>query len=236
MSIQENSLVKDIVIQVPGADDLFKHNRIDFCCNGNRPLNEAAAEKEVDIAELMNRLSDLQNQAAKRQAATNFAWEDIRTEKLIDHIVFHHHDFLREEFKELEFYVTKIAKVHGGDQPNLIKVHELFQLLKQEMLEHVKNEEELLFPAIIRYEETKTAEAYQAVADQVQGFEDEHSAAGDLLREIRETANDYITPESSCMTFRRTFQRLEAIESDTFQHIHLENNILFPRVVEQTTV
>lgn len=235
MSIQENSLVKDIVIQVPGADDLFKHNRIDFCCNGNRPLNEAAAEKKVDIGELMNRLSDLQEQAEKREAAATFAWEDIRTEKLIDHIVFHHHDFLREEFNELDFYVNKIAKVHGPDQPYLIEVHRLYEQLKADMLEHVKNEEEALFPAIVHYEQTRTDEAYQAVADQLQGFEDEHSAAGDLLRQIRETANDFITPESACMTFRRTFQRLEAIESDTFQHIHLENNILFPRVVERTT-
>ncbi|ADH98181.1 iron-sulfur cluster repair di-iron protein [Salisediminibacterium selenitireducens] len=236
MTIQPNSLVKDLVIQIPGADDLFKHNRIDFCCNGNRPLDEAAGEKNVDVDELTEKLEALAEQAKQRKAATTFAWEDIRTAKLIDHIVFHHHDFLREEFQELTFYVNKIDKVHGPDQPFLIEVNRLFEELKADMLEHVHQEEEALFPAIIHYEETKTEEAYQAVIDQLQGFEDEHSKTGDLLRQIRETANDYVTPESACMTFRRTFNRLEAIESDTFQHIHLENNILFPRVVEPTTV
>ncbi|SER68440.1 iron-sulfur cluster repair di-iron protein [Salisediminibacterium halotolerans] len=226
----KNQMVKDIVLEVPGSDELFKQNRIDFCCGGNRPLEEAVKEKGLNQAEIDAELDRIAEQTQVRKDFVDFQWQDLRSEKLIDHIVYHHHAFLQKDLPELEFYVTKIARVHGGDQPFLIELHNRFMNLKEELTDHLKKEEEILFPAIIEFEEKRSDEALTKAAARLDELESEHSGAGELLHSMRALTSDYSAPETACTTFRMTFNRLEQLESDLFQHIHLENNILFARV------
>lgn len=219
-----------IVKIFPKASDLFKENRIDFCCGGDRPLKETFHEDNIDgemiISELNTAYQEWQNEDNE---VTD--WDAMPSSELIDHIVTTHHGFLTEELGPLGEFVTKIYRVHGGDNhPHLKELHRIYNEFKMEMEEHMILEENEVFPLIKQYEKNPSEALKQQISDANGGLEDEHEAAGDLLKRMRIITNDFIPPADACSSYQITYSRLADIEADTFQHVHLENNVLFKQL------
>ncbi|MFE8700344.1 iron-sulfur cluster repair di-iron protein [Cytobacillus sp. FJAT-54145] len=226
----ESTLVKNIVNEVPKTSDIFKKYRIDFCCGGNIPLKDAAAEREVNMENLMSELYQI-FEASKNSQENIGVWTDSKSDEIIDHIKEHYHETLREELTLLSPYVTKVAKVHGGHRPELMKVYDLFYELKNELLEHTTKEEEMVFPMLLSLEDPEV-ENREEMLSRISELEKEHDHAGSILKELREITSDFTPPMDACGTYRLVYKRLEMLEEHTFMHVHLENNILFPRYME----
>jgi regulator of cell morphogenesis and NO signaling len=216
-----------IASAMPKASDIFKEYKIDFCCGGNRPLIEAIKAQGLDEKEVMGRLEKAYEETQKY----NNGQVDFKTmapNDLIEHIINTHHSYLNTELPEISKYVNTILKVHGkahGDV--LFKVHKLFHNLKSDLEQHLIKEEQILFPMIKEYSKNPTEGMIDKIASAIKEIESEHEGAGDILKELREVTDNYKIPEDVCGTYRMTFQKLEELEADLFQHIHLENNILF---------
>jgi regulator of cell morphogenesis and NO signaling len=219
--------VRDIVLQFPKSADYFKANRIDFCCGGARPLGEAVTERGLDKDAVLADLNKLLKEHPVLEEET--IWNQASSSELIGHIVNKHHQYLRQELPLIAQNVNKVFRVHGGDSPHLVELHVLFHKLMNELLDHTAKEEDTQFPRILAYRadsgEVSLAEL-RAALDELEG---EHDAAGDILRQIRRITEDFTPPDHACTTYRLTYARLEELEGMTFEHIHLENNILFPR-------
>jgi regulator of cell morphogenesis and NO signaling len=228
---QNSTIVSDIVTILPKASDVLKQYRIDFCCGGNRPVSEAIQEKGLSENEVLNKLNHLyeQVQASDVQGTD---WTKATDLELIDQIVHKHHAYLSEELPQLSPYVTKILRVHGPQHKELADVHQLFHQMKTELEQHTIKEENEIFPLILEYEKNPSSKLLDQLTLSIKELEEEHEAAGDILKKLRDVTRDYQLPEGACMTYRLTFKRLEDLESDLFQHIHLENNILFPRLLK----
>uniref|UniRef100_UPI00406C7D84 iron-sulfur cluster repair di-iron protein n=1 Tax=Paenibacillus sp. FSL P2-0089 TaxID=2954526 RepID=UPI00406C7D84 len=221
------AMVRDIVLQFPKAADYFKAQRIDFCCGGAKPLAEAAAEKGLDPAAMVQELNKLQEQHPVLEEDT--AWNEASSEELVDYIVNKHHRYLREELPLISQNVTKVFRVHGEDSPHLGEMHRLFNMLREELLQHTAKEEESEFPKMLAYNQNPTEEGLAELRGLLHNLEAEHDGAGEILRELRRVTNDYTPPAHACTTYRLTYARLEELEGMTFEHVHLENNILFLR-------
>lgn len=218
--------IGDIVTIFPGASNLFLEYRIDFCCGGNRPLTEAIKEQSLDENKILNLLNERYIEfQEKNEKFTDWAKE--KPSKLVDYIVDKHHAYLNEELPKLSELTLKILKVHGTSHEELFKVHKLFNTLRIELEEHLVKEEDLLFPAIKKYEAEKTDDNREKMINLLNELEEEHTGAGDIIKELREVTDHYIAPEGACRTYELTYKKLRELEEDTFQHIHLENNILF---------
>ncbi|MDG5789935.1 iron-sulfur cluster repair di-iron protein [Evansella sp. AB-P1] len=225
--------VRDIVIRVPRSDELFKQHKIDFCCGGNRPIHEAITEKGLDESVILSQLQSLFDDASNMKSLDDQDWATESYSTLIDHILHRHHGYLVEELPDLSFYVTKIFRVHGTSHPELADLHRLFHDLKTELEQHMIKEEQVVFPAIRQYEANPVQEERNLATNRIHELESEHEEAGSLLKKIREVTSDFTLPYGACTTYRMTYKRLEELESDMFQHVHLENNIMFPRLTEE---
>ncbi|WJE52487.1 iron-sulfur cluster repair di-iron protein [Bacillus cereus] len=228
----ENSVIGDIVTQFPKASDLFKSYRIDFCCGGNRPIIDAINERNLSAEEILTKLNTLYHET-KQLNESEIDWKTASYSELIDYIVNKHHRYLNEELPLLSPYVTKVLRVHGAGQPHLAQIHKLFHELKTELEQHLIKEETEDFPLILAFEQNPTDENYMKLRKVVDELENEHNHAGDIIKELRKVTNDFTPPVGACGTYRLVYQRLEALESDLFEHIHLENNVLFPRAIAQ---
>jgi regulator of cell morphogenesis and NO signaling len=227
LPFSNTTTVRDIVNQIPKTSDVFKKYRIDFCCGGNTPLNTAAAQSSASLDELMQELAEAYEK--NDQSDDMKIWLNSSSKEIIHHIIHHYHQPLREELSALSPYVTKIARVHGERHPELLQVHELFYQLKKELTEHTLKEEAESFPLILTLEKNPDEENRAEIIDTIKELEKEHDFAGTILKKLREITVDYHLPQDACGTYTLVFRRLEALESDTFMHVHLENNILFPR-------
>ncbi|MBU9721398.1 MULTISPECIES: iron-sulfur cluster repair di-iron protein [Bacillaceae] len=228
--LNRDAIVREVVLNIPRSDELFKKHKIDFCCGGNRPLHEAITELGLEESPVLEALETLQNEASNIQVSDLQDWTNLSYSSLIDHIVHRHHGYLVEELPDLSAYVTKIFRVHGTDHPELGELHRLFHQLKMELEQHMMKEEQIIFPAIRHFEATNDDHDKSIAVSRIHELEAEHDEAGSLLKQIREVTSDFVLPPGACTTYRMTFQRLEALESDMFQHVHLENNIMFPRL------
>lgn len=218
--------IGDIVTAFPGASNLFLEHRIDFCCGGNRPLTEAIKEQDLDENKIITSLNERYKEfQEKNEEFTDWAKE--KPSKLVDYIVGTHHAFLREELPKVSELTFKILKVHGKSHEELFKVHKLFNTLRTELEEHLVKEEELVFPLLKEYEKEKSKEKKEKILNLINELENEHTGAGDIIKKLREVTDHYSVPCDVCKTFELTYKKLMQLEQDTFQHIHLENNILF---------
>ncbi|WP_223154905.1 iron-sulfur cluster repair di-iron protein [Alkalibacillus aidingensis] len=220
----------DIVTQFPKASSIFKQYQIDFCCGGNRPIGEALDELELDREKVLKEINDLY-QGANTEEDTD--WTQKSNSELVNHIVSEHHDHLRQVLPEISAYVTKVYHVHGGNHPELTTIYTAFHQLKQELESHLYQEEKALFPVIKNYREEGSLDK-EEIAQTIRELEDDHDHSGDLLKQMREATQGYRIPDGACNTFQLTYLKLDELESDMFQHIHLENNILFPRFLDET--
>jgi regulator of cell morphogenesis and NO signaling len=218
--------IGDIVTQFPGASDIFYKNNIDFCCGGNRPLLDAIEEQKLDEEQLLAMLND-KYESFSEQNNEFTDWAKQSPSLLIEYILNSHHAYLRESLPKLSDYTFKIMKVHGTNHEELFKVHKLFNHLRTELEGHLVKEEELVFPLIIKFEQTHDMSVRDKALKLISELEQEHTGAGDIIKELRELTDHYHTPKDACRTFEATYNQLKELESDLFQHIHLENNILF---------
>lgn len=221
--------IGDIISSFPGASNLFKENRIDFCCGGNRALSAALREQQIDEGQFLEQLNQLFHKA-KQKPEKDKDWREVPSSDLIDHIVQTHHAYLLKELPLLSEFVTKILRLHGSKHRELAQLHHLFHLMKMELEQHLITEEETVFPLIKEAEQTGNQITRSKAAEAIAKLEAEHSTVGNLLKEMRQITDNYRLPEGACRTYTLSFQKLEELESDMFQHIHLENNILFQRL------
>ncbi|MFC4556934.1 iron-sulfur cluster repair di-iron protein [Virgibacillus kekensis] len=216
----------DIVKIFPKASDLFKESRIDFCCGGARPLSDVFNEGNFDGDAVLNELNvAFENWQKEDHQVTD--WEAIPHTELIDHIVHTHHAYLNDELPALGQFVTKILRVHGTNHPHLKELHHLYNDFKVEMEEHMIKEETEVFPLIKEYEKNQDPKLLTHIKEVNGDLEEEHASSGDILKRMREITNGFVPPADACNSYRITYARLADMETNTFQHVHLENNILF---------
>ncbi|MEL7650135.1 MAG: iron-sulfur cluster repair di-iron protein [Sedimentibacter sp.] len=223
--------IGNIATEFPKSKDLFKEYRIDFCCGGERPLIEAIEEQHLDEVEVVGKLNSLYEAFANEQDSEK-NWQAAPLSSLTEHIVNTHHAYLWSELPKISRLSTTILRVHGGSHPELSRVHKLFHTLKMELELHLSKEEELQYPAIKKFETSGSSHDLKEAVRVIRELQDEHTGAGNILKELRTITNDFTAPEDGCETYEMTYKKLEELESDVFQHIHLESNILFPRLFE----
>lgn len=229
LPISTNTLVKEIVNELPKSSDVFKRFRIDFCCGGNISLMAAANEQNVDVSTLLDELTIVFENSTPADKNMD-VWLESDTETIINHIMENIHRPLMTELAELSPYVTKVFKVHGESRPELVRVKDLFYEFKREMIEHSAKEDTIVFP-LIRKLADNSVENLEETVNYIRELEKEHDHVGAILKELREITSDFTPPVDACGTYRLVYKRLELLEGETFMHVHLEQNILFPRYI-----
>ena len=219
----------EIVKVFPKASDLFKKRRIDFCCGGDRPLGTVFTEKNMDEVAVLSDLNTAFEIWSKEDHEV-IDWDRVPLSELVDHIVHKHHAYLNEELSPLGQFVTKIFRVHGDAHPHLQELHRLYNDFKVDMEAHMVKEENEVFPLVKEYEKNPSQELAEQIHIANGGLEDEHESQGNILKRMREITNDFIPPAGACNSYQITYARLAELETDTFQHVHLENNVLFKRI------
>ena len=225
MTIQIEQTVGEAAAQSLAATRVFEDHGIDFCCGGNKPIGEACREKQLDAREVISEIEA----AIERENAVPGArnWNTEPLEALIRHILDRHHSYLRAEFPRLASWLAAVRHAHGArDGAMLEELDQVFTALKDELEMHMRKEEMILFPAIQRSEGW--------IAGPISLMHEEHDSAGRALAELRRLTEGYRPPEHACNTYRALYAGLEALEKDLHMHIHLENNILFPRAMADT--
>jgi regulator of cell morphogenesis and NO signaling len=231
MKIQENQIIGELVANDYRAASIFKKYSIDFCCQGNRTIGNACEKKNIESHSL---LSDLNNALESRDSET-IDYKTWPLDLLVDYIEKKHHRYVEEKTPELKAYLDKISKVHGERHPELIDVRNEFFASAGELAQHMKKEELILFPFIRKMLSNKgeqmSAPHFGTVNNPINMMMDEHSAEGERYRKIALLTDNYTPPEDACNTYRVAFALLNEFEQDLHLHIHLENNILFPRAI-----
>lgn len=234
MSISSHKTVRELAVEIPNATRVFENFGIDYCCGGKRPLDEACTAAKLPVDEVIKALSA----AAKPSAPADGRLQSGSLAELIDHIVKTHHKFTREETARLKKLLAKVSSVHGKNHPELLSIQETFLGLDQELALHLMKEENVLFPYIVRTEEavfqndTPLPAPFGTVQNPIRMMVQEHDGAGEALRAIRQASRDFTPPDDACVSYQTLYQALAGFEADLHQHIHLENNILFPRAIE----
>ena len=233
MSTQEIT-VREIAIENPASIRVFEKFGIDYCCGGRKPLTAACAERNLDPALVLAELEG----ASQAGTATARDWNKEPLGALCRHIVSAHHDYVRSELPRLGLFAQKVVARHGSDRSELPQIQQLVGAVGEELLQHLSKEEVVLFPYIRNLEESlatcgpRSLGCFGTVRNPIRVMMAEHDAAGALLSQIRELSSDYTPPEGACPTYRGFYQALSEFERDLHQHVHLENNILFPRAIE----
>ena len=227
---QASDRLGDIVARFPGSGAILKEQHIDYCCNGGRSIEEAAVAQGTDAVALLARVNEGYDRALA-EGGKDHDWEVEPLGALVDHVLQTHHVYLQKTMPVLGELTNKILRVHGKHHgEELGRVHKLFNAFRTDMEAHMIKEEERVFPLIVQYERSGDREELEQVVRNIAELEAEHQVAGDLLHEIAHVTSDYHIPEDACGTYAYTYEKLEQVEEDTFRHVHLENNILFPRL------
>jgi regulator of cell morphogenesis and NO signaling len=236
MQFSNEKTVREIAIEIPGATRVFEKMGIDYCCGGAKPITEACQSAGVTLDEVVRSLE--QSEASSQAFAQSKDWQAESLASLITHIYGKHHVFTREELDRIEPLLAKVCSVYGERKPELLQIQALFTELKRELLLHMKKEENILFPYITQLEDAVSAgrsapaPMFGTVRNPVRMMMVEHDGAGDMLRRIRQLSDDFTPPADACVSYQTLYSALEGLEQDLHQHIHLENNILFPGAIK----
>lgn len=235
MEITPDVHVARIATRHPATVKVFQRHGIDFCCGGKRPLAEACEEGGVELETLRGELEA----AAAPSEDGEKSWDDASLSEVIDHILTRYHARLREDLPRLGEMAEKVLRVHGEKHPEVLPaLARTFRALRAELEAHTMKEERILFPYIrvmegaVERGEAAPPAPFGSVRGPIQMMEDEHTGAADALARLRELTGGFEPPTGACTTFRGLYHGLAELESDTHRHIHLENNVLFPRAAE----
>lgn len=234
MNLNDDMKVKEIALSDARAREVLEKAGFDYCCGGNRSLRDACAQSDVSVEEIMARL-----RAAKEEPTSqNADWLLAPLDKLTRYIVDRHHRFVREAIQRTGPLLTKVKAKHGLRHPELADIEGLFHKIGEEMVAHMQKEEQVLFPYInalarsIAEKSDLEPPFFRTVRNPIQTMMKEHDVAGDDMRQIREATSKYTPPTDACFSFQALYRELREFETDLHEHVHLENNILFPRAVE----
>ena len=228
MKTYKQTKIGDIVTQDFRAAEVFKKAGIDFCCGGSQSLEAACRDKKLDVAEIESELEKLENS----EPGSSHKFNEWKLDFLCDYIVNTHHQTVMKLLPELTFYTQKIAEVHGDNHPELSEIANLFAQVDTELRQHLRNEEEVLFPAIREVLKTNSAESKATIISEIIRMTGEHEFAGGAMDKINELSHRYAVPEDGCNTYRVAYKLLEQFEDDLHIHVHLENNILYPKAMK----
>ena len=232
--INSEMTVREVTTQVPESTRIFEKLKIDYCCGGGRPLVEACDSAGVEVDVVIEMLADLRQPS--ESGVIDF--QKLSLSELITHIVETHHIFTRSEMARVEALIAKVLNAHSANHPELLKVQNLFQRLCADLKPHMFKEEQILFPYIVAMEQAVTNgrpfpfAPFGTVKNPVLMMTKEHDTAGEILCELRLVTADYRVPPDGCMSYHTLYRALEGFEKDLHQHIHLENNVLFPKAIE----
>lgn len=219
--------VGELALEVPHAIAVLEKWKIDYCCHGNQSVTDACARAGVEVSALLHAIGGDRNVEEEQK------WQNEPLTALTKYIVDTHHVFTREIVETIRVLAEKVAMRHGGNHPEVVAVNTLAQALCDELIPHMFKEENILFPYIESMEnEENAASCFGTVANPIRMMMMEHETAGELLAKLRTTTNDYTLPGDACLSFRALYERLTDLEHDLHIHIHLENNLLFPRALE----
>lgn len=205
---------------------VFKAHGIDFCCGGKTCLSDAAEQAGISTEQLVSEL-----EALDIEHIQNDNFETVDIPEIVGYILENHHVYTRKLIEQLGPMMDKVASVHGHWRPELLEIHTLYHTLADELLSHMHKEEMILFPGILQM--CAENEANPQLRFPIQRMEFEHDEAGDLLKKMRTLSNGYTLPVGACATYTVVYKLLNEFEEDLHRHIHLENNVLFPRVLSQ---
>lgn len=234
MNISPNSLVKEVVKLNYKTAPIFQINKIDYCCGGNKTISDACQETGINQELLIKQLEKL---IAQKDPDSEYI-DNLTLRELADYIVRRHHSYVSESIPLLKKNLEKICQVHGEHHPELFKIKELFTSSAGDLTIHMQKEEIMLFPYIKRLETAKKENSplprspFGSVSNPIGMMMEEHQHEGDRFSEIAELSDNYQPPADACTTFEVTFKQLRDFEEDLHRHIHLENNILFPKAIE----
>lgn len=222
--ITKEDIVADVVTDYPKSADIFRNAGIDFCCGGQESIASAVNHKpNIDLNSLLNKLNHIDNTEGNSTINPKF----LNVESLIQYIQSAYHETLKEEFKNLTPYMTKLAKVHGPSHPYLLKLQDLYREFRDSMLDHIRKEDEEDFPKLIQYSQGQDVQNIKII---LEDLINDHEDTGQLLNVMNQLTSDYQPPEEACGTWKLVYQRLQNIERQTHQHVHLENHVLFKKV------
>ena len=224
--------IGELVAERPARARAFEAMGIDFCCGGRRSLKIVCSEKGLDLAKVERELAQVDD---RDNGADERNWSSAGLTELADHIEESHHAYLKSEFPRLGAWVEKVASRHGGDDPRLVRLAEVFAQFQAELGSHMMKEERILFP-LCREMESGNAQAGQShcgsIANPIRVMFAEHDDAGRALEEMASLTDNFVPPAHACNTYRAMLDGLARLRADMHQHVHKENNILFPKAIE----
>lgn len=216
------------------AASVFEKYHLDFCCKGKRSLEQACMEQQLTVSQITG---ELENIFGNDSNTSRIDFDKMNLAQLSDYIVQTHHAYVKNEMPQIYAYLQKVSSKHGERHPELYKIFKTFAAVKEEMESHMNKEELVLFPRIKELQKMADDENADLqlnityLQSPITVMEQEHDHAGTLLNDIRIFSKDYTPPPDACTTYRLCFAALEAFELDLHQHVHLENNILFPKAI-----
>ena len=237
VKIQKNNATKEVSIGELVAKDLrkaevFKKFNIDFCCGGKKSLSQVCNDKQINIKDVQSELEKLNS--TTESASQNY--NEWSLDFLVDYIMNTHHKYVETSLPIILEYTAKVAKVHGKEHIEVITIYDLFKEAAEELNSHMMKEENVLFPYIKQLVNEKNSVnegcSFGTIKNPIRMMEHEHDVVGNIFKTIRELSNDYTPPEDACTTYKLSYKKLEEFENDLHQHIHLENNILFPKSIK----
>ena len=232
--MKENQIIGELVAKDYRTASVFKKYNIDFCCQGNRTIQEACDKRNIDSKSVLDDLDS----TIQSKSETSIDFQSWPLDLLADYIEKKHHRYVQDKTLEIQPYLDKICKVHGEHNPELFEIKKKFNTSAGELAKKKKKEELVLFPFIRKMvkakQENKDVDSahFGTVKNPIQMMMDEHTIEGNRFRRIEELSNNYTPPHYACNTYRVSFALLQEFEQDLHQHIHLENNILFPKAIE----
>lgn len=235
MTVTIEKTVRELALEIPGATRVFEKLGIDYCCGGSQALEQACQAANIPLEQVLDSLEMAELTA--RASRTEKNWAEDPLSDLIAHIKNTHHKFTREEIARLAPLAEKVCSVHGRNHPELAVIRTAFADLANELTTHMMKEEMILFPYIERMEESVLQKEpvlpppFASVRNPVAMMMHEHDVAGTALRELRRTSSNYTPPRDACVSYQTFYKALAEFEADLHQHIHLENNALFPRAI-----
>jgi regulator of cell morphogenesis and NO signaling len=229
----KNKTIGSFVAQDFRTAAVFTKYQIDFCCKGNRTIDEVCEKQKIDADVLLQNVYDV----LQSESGNTIDFNSWPLDLLVDYIEKTHHRYVEDKTGVLVKFLDKLCSVHGSGHPELFKINELFMAGAGELSQHMKKEELMLFPFIKRMVKTKESNgilsqpSFGTVSNPIAMMMQEHDNEGERFREIALLTNNYTPPSDGCTTYKVTFAMLKEFEEDLHKHIHLENNILFPKAV-----
>lgn len=230
IGVTKSASVGQLVADRPARACIMEAYGIDYCCGGKATLEDACLKKGLSVDEVVDKLlaADLKEQIAA------IDWTKAKLEDLVDHIVSTYHQPLRQELARVALLSEKVARVHGDKHPEMTKVRDVFSHFRAQLELHMQKEEMILFPGIVSMEKTGSPQIFGCgggIEHPIEMMSQEHDEAGEALCTLRQLTHDYTPPEDACSSFKVLLYSLAQIESEMHQHVHKENNILFPRAL-----